>query len=160
MTNFMFSTCKWQALQWKIRIRHTSQEVKQLLASCNPSALAMDLLQSCTKPQTRICIPKNVTHHWLAVGHHYCDVIMCAMMSQITSLTTVCSIVHSGADQRKHQSSSSLALGRGIHRWPVNSPHKWPVTRKMIRFDDVIILTSKVFNRLFPEAKTTILWML
>ena len=45
----------------------------------------------------------------------------------------------SGADQRKHQSSASLAFVRGIHRWPVNSPHKWPVTRKMFPSDDVTI---------------------
>ena len=31
------------------------------------------------------------------------------------------------------------AFVRGIHRWPVNSPHKWPVTRKMFPFDDVIM---------------------
>ena len=43
-----------------------------------------------------------------------------------------------GADQRKHQSSASLAFVLGIHRWPVNSPHKGPVTRKMFPFDDVI----------------------
>ena len=43
------------------------------------------------------------------------------------------------ADQRKHESSASLAFVRGIHRWPVNSPHKWTVTRKMFPFDDVII---------------------
>ena len=36
-------------------------------------------------------------------------------------------------------SSASLALVRGIHRRPVNSPHKWPVTRKMFPFDDVIM---------------------
>ena len=52
--------------------------------------------------------------------------------SQITSLTIVYSTVYSGADQRKHQSSASLAFVRGIHRGPVNSPHKWPVTRKII----------------------------
>ena len=46
---------------------------------------------------------------------------------------------YSGADQRKHQSSASLAFVWGIHRWPVNSPHKWPVTRKMFPFDDVIV---------------------
>ena len=46
---------------------------------------------------------------------------------------------YSAADQRKHQSSASLAFVRGIHRWPVNSPHKWPVTRKMFPFDDVIM---------------------
>ena len=45
----------------------------------------------------------------------------------------------SSADQRKHQGSASLAFVRGIHRWPVNSPHKWPVTRKMLPFDDVIM---------------------
>ena len=44
--------------------------------------------------------------------------------SQITSLTTVYSTFYSGEDQRKHQSSASLAFVRGIHRWPVNSPHK------------------------------------
>ena len=51
----------------------------------------------------------------------------------------VYSTVHSGADQRKYQSPASLAFVWGIHRWPVNSPHKWPVTRKMFPFDDVIM---------------------
>ena len=64
---------------------------------------------------------------------------MGAMASQITSLTIVYSIVSSEADQRKLQSSASLAFVRGIHRRPVNSPHKWPVTRKMFPFDDVIM---------------------
>ena len=49
--------------------------------------------------------------------------------------------VYSGANQRKHQSSASLAFARGIHRWPVNSPHKGPVTRKIFPFDDVIMLS-------------------
>ena len=44
-----------------------------------------------------------------------------------------------GVNQRKHQSSASLAFVRGIHRWPVNSPHKGPVTQKMFAFDDVIM---------------------
>ena len=57
--------------------------------------------------------------------------------SQITSLTIVYSTVYSDADQRKHQSSASLAFVRGIHRGPVNSLHKWPVTQKMFLFDDV-----------------------
>ena len=61
------------------------------------------------------------------------------MASQITSLTTVYSNVYSGADQRKRQSSAPLAFVRGIHRWPVNSPYKRPVTRKMFPFDDVIM---------------------
>ena len=70
---------------------------------------------------------------------HYGDGIMGAIASQITSLTIVYSIVYSDADQRKHQSSASLAFVRRIHRGPVNSPHKWPVTRKIFPFDDVIM---------------------
>ena len=64
---------------------------------------------------------------------------MSGMASQITSLTIGYSTVYSGADQIKHQSSASLAFVWGIHRSPVNSPHKWPVTRKMFPFDDVIM---------------------
>ena len=70
---------------------------------------------------------------------HYDDVIMGTIASQITSLTSVYSTVYSGADQSKHQSSASLAFVWGIHRGPVNSPHKRPVTRKMFPFDDVIM---------------------
>ena len=66
---------------------------------------------------------------------------MGTIASQITSLTIVYSIVYSDADQRKYQSSASLAFVRGIHRGPVNSPHKWSVTRKMFPFDDVIMDT-------------------
>ena len=72
--------------------------------------------------------------------YHYTDVIMGTVVSQITSLTIVYSIVYSDADHRKHQNSASLAFVRGIHRGPVNSPHKWPVTRKMFPFDDVIMI--------------------
>ena len=70
---------------------------------------------------------------------NYDDVIMSAIASQITSLTIVYSTVYSDADQRNYQSSASLAFVWGIHRGPVNSPHKWPVTRKMFPFDDVIM---------------------
>ena len=70
---------------------------------------------------------------------HYNDVVMSAITFQITSSSIVYSTVSSGTDQRKHQSSASLAFVRGIHLWPVNSPHKVPVTRKMFPFDDVIM---------------------
>ena len=95
---------------------------------------------------------------------HYSSVIMSAMASQITSLTIVYSTVYSGADQWKHQSSTSLTFVWGIHRWPVNSPHKWPVTRKQFPFDDVIVLhfvsfccdftvrTSTHIIRITPQA--------
>ena len=76
------------------------------------------------------------------VTRHHNDVIMGPMASQITSITSVYSTIYSGTDQRKHQSSASLAFVRGIHRWPMNSPHKGPVTQKMFPFDDVIMVTS------------------
>ena len=75
------------------------------------------------------------------VHHHYNNVIMSAMASQITSLAIVYSTAYSGTDQRKHKSSASLAFVRRIHRWPVNSPHKGSVTRKMVPFDDVMMIT-------------------
>ena len=70
----------------------------------------------------------------------YNDFIMGAIAFQINSLTIIHSAVHSDADQRKHQSSASLAFVWGNHRAPVNSLHKWPVKREMFPFDDVIML--------------------
>ena len=85
---------------------------------------------------------------------HYNDVMMSAMASQLTSLTIVYSTVYSGADQRKHQSSASLAFVRGIHRWPVSSPHKGPVTWKIFPFDDIIMVYRiSVDNNLVPNCR-------
>ena len=67
---------------------------------------------------------------------------MGAIASQITSLTIVYSTDYSGAYQIKHQSSASPAFVQGIHRGLVNSPHKWPVTRKMSPFDDIIMIAN------------------
>ena len=69
--------------------------------------------------------PLRETFEVNVVRTHYSDVILSAMVSQITGVLIVCSTVCSGADQIKHQSSTSLAFVRGIHRWP----HKGPVTR-------------------------------
>ena len=65
-------------------------------------------------------------------------IFMNAVASQITSLTIVYSSVYWDVDQRKHQSSASLAFVRS----PVNSPHKGPVTRNVLPFDDVIIFLN------------------
>ena len=65
---------------------------------------------------------------------HYNDVIMSAMASPITSPTSVQSTVYS---RRRSKETSKLCAG--IHRSPVNSPHKGPVTRKMFPFEDVIM---------------------
>ena len=84
---------------------------------------------------------------WYAECHfhkhvHCCDVIMSAMASQITGVWIVYSTVYSDVDQRKHQSSASLAFVRGINRSPVNFPHKGPVVRKMYPFDDTTMLQT------------------
>ena len=85
--------------------------------------------------QTCVCIYVTILY--------YSDVIVSTMASQITSLTIVYSTVYSNEDQTKHQSSASQAFVRGNHRWPVNSPHKWPVTRKMFPFNDVITIWNR-----------------
>ena len=74
---------------------------------------------------------------------------MSMIASQITSLTSVYSSIYSGADQRKRQSSTSLAFVREIDRWTVNSPHKGPVTPKMFPFDDVIMIPY-----IYPKNQT------
>ena len=62
--------------------------------------------------------------------------------------------ISSGADQNK-QSSASLAFVGKIHRCPVNSPHKGPVTWKMFPFDDVIMFLGvnleKNWERLYKN---------
>ena len=94
-------------------------------------------------------------YRWsIGLKTHYNDVIMGAIASQITHLTIVYSPVYSGADQSKHQSSASLALVWGIHRGPVNSPHKWPVTRKMFPLDDVIMPPAVCMDSHFTNKIT------
>ena len=77
---------------------------------------------------------------------HYTDVTMSPRASQITSLTIVYSTVYSGADQRKNQSSASLAFVQRIYQGPVNSLHKRLVTRKIFPFDDVIMTLKLAFS--------------
>ena len=118
-------------------------------------------------PQYVDIIPHNeawwhlASMNWTIIdsNNHYHDVIMGAMASQITSLVIVYSVAYPGADQRKHQSSASLAFERGIHRWPVNSPHKGPVTRKMFPFDDVIMGLSPLPRQAITRAHADLSWM-
>ena len=114
-------------VNWVIidRFRELLHEVKTLLRQHIQPAM--------------VCYVQDYDYTW----KHYNDVIMGAMAYLITSLTIICSAVYSGADQRKHESSASLAFVRGIHRWPVNSPHKGQVTRKIVPFDDVIMARSR-----------------
>ena len=76
--------------------------------------------------------------YMLYICNHYSDAIISAMASQTTSISTLCSSLCSGARQRKHQSSAPLSFVWGIHRCPVDSPNKGPVTREIFPFDYVI----------------------
>ena len=109
-------------------------------------AINFNGMRCCTKPAvnnsaSNVILCSYITGVLLhpSVYMHYSDVIMSTMASQITSLAIVYSTVYWGAGQRKHQNSASLAFVTEIHRLRVNSPHKGPVTRKMLSFDDVIM---------------------
>ena len=102
----------------------------------NSCDLLTHMIQGCSIGCVAVIIVRLLDCHW---SYHYKDVIMGAIAYQNTSPTIFYSTVYSDADQRKRQSSASLAFVRGIHRRPVNSPHKWPVTRKMFPFDDIIV---------------------
>ena len=90
---------------------------------------------------------------------HYNDVLMSTMTSQITSHTIVHSNFYSGADQRKHQNSASLAFVKGIHRWPMNSPHKGQVTRKLFPFHDVIMI-KLIYEHIYISNIIRVLFIL
>ena len=134
-TQLMLITSKYSLVKWAIFF--SQPETHELGSYIRDSG-------------TIIVFQDNITNHDLlyhsartirpSQNNHHNDVIMGVMASQITSLTIVYSTFYTCADQRKYQSSASLAFVWGIHRVPVNSPHKWPVTRKMFPFDDVIIL--------------------
>ena len=111
------------------------------------SHVVMILGQNCGGTDSK---DNNISNH----NNHYNDVIIGTISSQITSLTIVYSTVYSDADQTKYQSSASLAFVRGIHRRPLNSPHKWPVTRKMFPFDDVIMICS-ISHELVTKGRVT-----
>ena len=85
--------------------------------------------------------PWTLGHLWKIEFFHYDDVIMTTIASQITSLTVVYSVVYSGADQRKHQSSASLAFVRGIHR------DRWiPRTKGQLRGKCFHLMTSSCIH--------------
>ena len=84
-----------------------------------------------SKPRDPCDLSAYVLMGYYTTTGHCTEVMMCAVASQITNLMIVYSTVYWRADRRKHQNSASLVFVRGIHRWPMNSPHKLPVTRKM-----------------------------
>ena len=150
-----FNIGMFKSIKNSATIKHIYNEPANIIEGCN---VAFDTNDCWNFPWTLpvigiegmatcACLP--YTWDYLTPRIHYCDVIMGMIASQITSLTIVYSTVYSGADQRKHQSSESLAFVRGIHRGPVNSLHEWPVTRKMFPFDEVMM--HSLINSLRPS---------
>ena len=104
------------------------QETGLVTISSNTGAL---LIQSCP----------NAKHYSITIWcNHYNDVTTGAMASQITSLTVVYSTVCSGRS-KKTSKLRVTGLCAGISLGTGEFPHKWPVTRKMFPFDDVIMLS-------------------
>ena len=118
---------------------------RRLLRSLSWYPLILVKSMQFSRPSNRLqWLDLKIGHQCNRLSNHYNDVIMGTIASQIISLTIIYSTVYSDTDQRKHQSSASLAFVRGIHRGPVNSPHKRPVTRKIFSFDDVIMIANNV----------------
>ena len=128
--------CRFQArnlLQFATYTRSIANGRRETVLQIHPNDVRV-ILTLCVNQNIRWNMDVESTN-----AAHYVDIIMGTIASQITSLTIVYSTVYSDADQRKHQISASLAFVWGIHRRPVNSLHKWRVTRKMLPFDDVIM---------------------
>ena len=91
------------------------------------------------------------TRYYLKIEYafYYDDVIMSVMASQTTSLAIDYSVVYSGTGERKHLNSASPPFVRGIHRLPVNSPHRRRVTRKCFH-----LMTSSCNTRLMKLENT------
>ena len=121
-----FSVKAAESVSW-LWLTHNSP---RLLFSDNPAAKAVRSVLPILSHLKKVTIKYMNTLKPEQNGPpHYSDVITSAMVCLITGVSMVYS-----TDQRKYQSSPSLAFMRGIHRWPVNSPHKGPVMWKIFLF--------------------------
>ena len=115
----------------------------------NSIANALESRLSCTNPSIW-CDDNAIVTSKSRI--HYIDVIMTTIASQITSLTVVYSTVYSDADQRKHQSSASLAFVWGIHRDQLRGKcfhlmtSSWRISNVEIFFP-LIVLPCKHFTK-------------
>ena len=130
----VINTCKISALFKILRVTRLFRSWFRAHPHPNPKPYTPSTHITLSQHTTTLPLPLKTL---LQMSSHYNDVIMSAIASQITGIAIVCSILCSGADKRKRQSSASLAFMNGIHRWPVDSPHKGPVTREMFPFYDV-----------------------
>ena len=96
---------------------------------------------------------KPLTQNDSVQWHTYTSPVL-NVLSNVTLNITLWT-VYSNADQRKHQSSASLAFVRRIHRWPLDSPHKGSITLKKFPFDDVIMISADILLALTPPPPLT-----
>ena len=121
--------------QFALTIRHRNRNV----AACSVTKLSIKFVWW-LQPHCVHCLNSRYSSETITPrendtnNFHYSNIIMVLMVSQIIGL----SIVYSGAERMKHQNCASLAFVDGIHRRPVNSPHKEPVTPKIFPIDDII----------------------
>ena len=119
---------------------HTGAKYVFVYTSCGSSVIITVIIHHYCQKSWHAALTK-VREAWFMSNHQW----------NVREKYAQCmSNVYPGADQRKYQSSASLAFVRGIHRSSVNSPRKWPVTRKMFPFDNVIMF--------FKSARGYIPW--
>ena len=140
---------QWWLVYWRIH------------ASLALNELTHNALNTSVGGQHRFAI-SIICRHWCG-AYHYSYVIMSVLASQITTVSSVCPTVCSGVHQRKYQSVASHAFVRRTHRWPVDSAHKGPTTRRMFPFDDVVMYLEsswsscwKIRTQLFYVANSLI----
>ena len=102
------------------------QEISWKIPGSNHIASSVILLQG----QQKNTVSYKHTNVWTELDCYTLITLTSQWARWRLKSPAVYSTVYSGADQRRHQSSASLAFVRGFHRWPVNSTHKGPVTRK------------------------------
>ena len=85
--------------------------------------------------------PRFVIPYWVTKPQsvHYSDVIMSMKASQTPASRLFTQPFYFRHRSKKTSKLRVTGLCVGNHRWPVNSPHKRPVTRKIFPFDDVIM---------------------
>ena len=114
----MLTKCRPKAVHWLRSSFNTVQESWECTDMC--SYLSVTVLTEsglCHGNDWQLQSFCTASCRYDLVEQHYRDAITSAMASEITGVSIVCSAVCSDVDQRKHQSSASLAFVRGIHRW-------------------------------------------
>ena len=104
---------------------HSPHYIKVVInINCMDEATSKTILPGCVTWDHTCVVRRGGLFNLKRRLMHYSNVTVGVVASQISGVSNVCSSVSSGTDRRKHQSSASLAFVRGIHRSPVNSPHK------------------------------------